>query len=137
MSAGVSFENTRDVRSHLKEWLDAATDGRPAVVKRASTAVAVVDAQRLVKFLTAVRPLNAELVPEAEGWSIVVPGIPVAADGATLDEAVDEMIDALRGYAEAWSDRLRLAPNHEDNWGLVQIIALAEDDQLRGWIAGE
>jgi hypothetical protein len=44
------------------------------------------------------------------------------------------MIDALRDYAEAWTERLRLAPNHADNWGLVQIITLASDGQLRDWL---
>jgi hypothetical protein len=67
-------------------------------------------------------------VAEGDGWSVYLPGI--AADGAT----VEEMIDALRDYAEAWTERLRLAPNHADNWGLVQIITLASDGQLRDWL---
>jgi hypothetical protein len=54
--------------------------------------------------------------------------------GATLDEAADEMVDALREYADAWADHLRLAPNHADNWGLVQIVALASDEQLHAWL---
>lgn len=136
MSSVVRFESTREVRSHLKDWLDAATEGRPAVVQRDAKSVAAVDAQRLVSFLITVRPLGARVVAEGEGWSIFVPGLPVAADGATLDEAVDEMVGALRDYAEAWSERLRLTPNHADNWGLVQIISLADDDQLRGWVTG-
>jgi hypothetical protein len=37
--------------------------------------------------------------------------------GGTLEEALDEMVLALREYADAWSERLRLAPNHEQNWG--------------------
>ena len=77
---------------------------------------------------------GAELVAEGEGWSMFIPGLPIAADGATLDEAVDEMIDALRAYADAWGERLRLAPNHADNWGLVQIVALSDDAQLRDWL---
>lgn len=44
------------------------------------------------------------------------------------------MVDALRDYAEEWADRLRLAPNHADNWGLVQIVALSSDEQLRDWL---
>jgi hypothetical protein len=26
--------------------------------------------------------------------------------------------------------------NHRDNWGLVQLIALSDDDQLRDWLVG-
>ena len=36
------------------------------------------------------------VVPEADGWSVFIPGLPVSADGATIDEAVTEMVDALR-----------------------------------------
>jgi hypothetical protein len=28
------------------------------------------------------------------------------------------------------------APNHRDNWGLVQLIGLSDDEQLREWLAG-
>jgi nitrite reductase/ring-hydroxylating ferredoxin subunit/predicted RNase H-like HicB family nuclease len=87
-------------------------------------------------FLTAVTPSRAEVVAEGGGWSIFIPGLPVAADGATVDEALDEMIVALREYAADWQDHLLDAPNHAANWGLVQLISLSDDDQLRDWLAG-
>lgn len=98
--------------------------------------MAAVDADRLVEFLTRLHPSGAQAAADGDGWSIVLPGAPVAADGATLDEAIDEMVDALRDHAESWTQRLRLAPNHEDNWGLVQIVTLAFDKQLRTWLLG-
>jgi hypothetical protein len=67
---------------------------------------------------------------------VFIPGLPVAADGATFDEAVDEMVEALREYAQDWQDRLLHAPNHRENWGLVQLISLSDDGQLREWLAG-
>ncbi len=134
MSAQVAYPSAREAREHFKEILDAADDGRPATVTRDARRVAALDADRLVEFLTSVRPSGAQAVAENDGWSLVIPGLPVAADGATLDEAVEEMIDALRDYADAWVERLRLAPNHADNWGLVQIVALATDAQLREWL---
>lgn len=83
---------------------------------------------------TGVRPSNAQVVGEAGGWSIMIPGLPVAADAATLDEAADEMVDALREYADEWADHLRLAPNHAASRDLVQIIGLWSDEQLRAWL---
>jgi hypothetical protein len=74
------------------------------------------------------------VVAENDGWSIFIPGLPVAADGTTLDEATEAMIDGLRDYVEEWADHLRLAPNHAENWGLVQIVALSSDEQLRNWL---
>ncbi|TDQ48208.1 hypothetical protein [Actinorugispora endophytica] len=62
------------------------------------------------------------------------PGFPVAADGASFDGALTEMVDALREYAEDWQDRLLDAPNHRENWGLVQLISLSSDEQLRDWL---
>jgi len=70
------------------------------------------------------------------GWSVFIPGLPVSADGATFDEAITEMVDARREYAEDWQDRLLDAPNHRENWGPVQLISLSDDDQLREWIVG-
>lgn len=131
------FPTLRSGRDHLKDVLDAAVEGRPASVTRERTRVAAVDADRLVHLLTQVRPASAELVAENDGWSILLPGLPIAADGATLDEALDEAVLALRDYAEAWTERLRLAPNHQDNWALVQIIEFSSDDQLRAWLRGE
>ncbi|MFL6121170.1 hypothetical protein [Actinophytocola sp.] len=69
-------------------------------------------------------------------WFVSMPGLPVAADGASFDEAIDEMIDALREYAEDWQERLLDAPNHRDNWGLVQLISISDDEQLRDWLLG-
>lgn len=134
MSSTVDYRSAREAREHFKEILDAADDGRPATVTRDARRVAAVDADRLVHFLTRVRPSGAQVVAENGGWSLFIPGLPVAADGATLDEAADEMIDALRDYAEEWADHLRLAPNHAENWGIVQIVALSSDEQLRDWL---
>ncbi|MDN5797676.1 MAG: hypothetical protein L0H79_18285 [Intrasporangium sp.] len=133
-AATVNYGSAREAREHFKDLLDAADEGRPATVTRDTRRVAAVDADRLVHFLIRLHPFSAQAVPDGDGWSIVLPGVPVAADGATIEEAVDEMIDALREYAEAWTERLRLAPNHEDNWGLVQIVTLASDEQLRSWL---
>ncbi|MBT2445606.1 prevent-host-death protein [Streptomyces sp. ISL-43] len=135
MSA-VHYESYTEARTHLKELLDAAGEGRVATVRRAAGCAAVVDVERLRRYLSAVCPSKAEVVAEAGGWSIFIPGLPIAADGSGFDEAVNEMVDALREYADDWQERLRLAPNHQDSWGLVQLIALSDDRQLADWLVG-
>jgi predicted RNase H-like HicB family nuclease len=135
MSA-VHYDSYSDARAHLKNLLDAAERGRVATVRRDSASAAVLDVVRLQHFLAAVVPSRAQVVPEADGWSVFIPGLPIAADGATFDGAIEEMVQALREYAEDWQDRLLDAPNHRDNWGLVQLISLSDDDQLRDWLAG-
>jgi predicted RNase H-like HicB family nuclease len=135
MSA-VHYDSYTDARAHLKDLLDAAEKGRVATVRRDSATTAVVDVKRLRHFLASIDPSRAQVVPETGGWSVFIPGLPVAADGASFDEAITEMIDALREYAEDWQQRLLDAPNHRDNWGLVQLISLSDDEQLRGWLVG-
>lgn len=131
------YGTLRAGREHLKDVLDSAEQGLPTSVTRDHKTVAVVDADRLAAYLRLVRPAHAEAVAENDGWSVFIPGLPIAADGATLDEALDEAVLALRDYADAWSQRLRLAPNHADNWGLVQIVEFSSDDQLKAWLRGE
>lgn len=132
----VHYDSYTDARTHLKNLLDAAERGRVATVRRESARTAVVDVERLRSVLASLVPSRAQVVPEAGGWSVFIPGLPVAADGATFDEAVIEMIDALREYADDWQERLLGAPNHRENWGLVQLICLSDDNQLREWLVG-
>lgn len=134
--SGVRFDSYSEARAHLKDLLDAAARGQVATVRRESTRAAVVDVERLRHFLVSVCPSGAQVVSEAGGWSVFIPGLPVAADASTFDEAIQEMVDALREYAEDWQDRLLDAPNHRENWGLVQLICLSDDEQLRTWLVG-
>ncbi len=132
----LAFDSYSEGRAHFKELLDAAESGRPALVRRDGSPSAVVDAERLRALLTESLVVHSSVVAEAGGWSIFVAGVPVAADGASFDEALEEMVDALRDYAEDWQDHLLNAPNHRDNWALVQLVSLSENDQLKEWLVG-
>jgi predicted RNase H-like HicB family nuclease len=135
--AEVRFDSYSEARARLKDLLDAAENGWVATVRRDARTAAVVDSEQLRYFLAKVLPARAEVVAEDSGWSMFLAGLPIGADGETLDAAVDEMIDALREYAADWQDHLRHAPNHQENWGLVQMVSLSTDDQLREWLVGE
>lgn len=135
MTAIVEYPNVASARANFKDLVDAAVAGVPSHLHRDSQDIALVDADRLRYFLGHITS-SADVVAEAGGWSVLIPGVPVAADGGTFDEAISEMIVALREYAEDWSDHLRLAPNHRDHWGLVQLIGLSSDEQLTEWLTG-
>jgi prevent-host-death family protein len=130
------YDSVSEARAHLKDLLNAAESGRPATLSREGRRTAIVDADRLREILAASRPSRALMAHEAGGWSIVLPGLPIAADGATVDEALDEMVEAMREYADDWTKRLLTAPNHARNWDLVQLIDLSDDEQLRNWLVG-
>lgn len=133
----VHYDSYTDARNNLKHLLDAAEHGLVATVRRDAAVTAVLDAGRLRHFLASVVPSRAQVIQEGDGWSVFIPGLPIAADAASFDGAIDEMIEALREYAHDWQDHLLNAPNHRDNWGLVQLISLSDDDQLRGWLVGD
>ncbi|WP_432834103.1 hypothetical protein [Dactylosporangium sp. CA-092794] len=135
MSIAAHFDSYSAARAHFKDLLDAARRGRVATVQRETGRAAVVDADRLRASLVGVLP-PPQVVAEDGGWSVFLPGVPVAADASTFDDAVDEMVLALREYADDWQERLLDAPNHRNNWALVQVIELSDDAQLREWLVG-
>ena len=135
MSGPVQFESVAEGRAHLKDLLDAAAGGIPAALRRDRESFAVVDTVRLRQLLVGL-PRRVEVVAEADGWSVFLPGTPVAADAATLDAAITETVDALREYAADWVDHYSAVPNHVDNWGLVQLVTLSTDAELADWVGG-
>src|SRR5699024_2639311 len=85
-AAPARYGTVAEARKHLKELLDASETGRSALVRRGDRRAAVVDADRLRRTLSSLRPSRAETVHEAGGWSVFLPGLPVAADGTDLKE---------------------------------------------------
>ncbi len=134
--AVLTFDTYSAARSHLKDVLDAAESGRIAVLRRDNVDSVVVNGERLRRFLAATTSGHIQAVSEGDGWSLFLPGTPVAAHAAGLDVAVAELIEGLREYADDWLDRLLNVPNHQANWGLVQLVVLSNDDQLTDWITG-
>jgi predicted RNase H-like HicB family nuclease len=132
----VHYDTYTEARNNLKDVLDAAENGQVATIRRDAAIAVVLDAGLLQHFLASVVPSRAQVVEEADGWSVFIPGLPVAADGGTFEEAITDMVAALREYAEDWQDHLLHVPNHRGNWGLVQMISLSSDEQLHKWLTG-
>lgn len=133
----MTFLSYTDTRNRLKEVLDTADRGVPVGVKRHGRRVVVMDMALLYELLAdSPRLRRPEAVAEGGGWSVFLPGTPVAADGADLDEAAEEFVVALREYAEDWVERLRFAPNHAQHWPLVHFVSLSSDADLTGWVRG-
>ena len=133
----MQFLTYSETRRRLREVLDAAEAGKAAGIERRGNRVALVERNRLHGLLAdSWRLGRPDAVAEAGGWSVFLPGSPIAADGADLDEAVEEFIQALREYAHDWEERLRLATNHEHMWPLVLYVSMSSDAEIANWVHG-
>lgn len=63
-------------RRNFKNLLDAAQAGIPSSVARERQQLAVVEAGHLREILQRAQPSRAQASPEADGWSITLPGLP-------------------------------------------------------------
>jgi len=93
-----------------------------------------VEAERVRDFFLATVGSTDKVVHEEGAWVITIPGRPIAAEAASHEGALNELVDALREYAADWNDHLHSAPSHRDDRGLVQLISYSADEQLRDWL---
>ena len=128
------FPSYSEARANLRGVLDAANSGVVTTLERDHTRFAVVDGELLRSQLSALRPASAVVTAEGGGWSAFLPGLPISGEGADLDAALDDLIDALRDYVTDWNDRLHVAANHEANWAVAALVELSTDEQLRDWL---
>jgi antitoxin (DNA-binding transcriptional repressor) of toxin-antitoxin stability system len=121
-------------RAHFRELLDATAAGRTVTVARDGQLSAVLPVDRLRGYFF--RTVSPRVSVFAENGTVVavMEDRPFAAEGASVDAALDDLIVVLREYAEDWESRLRHAPNHQDAWALVQLVRLSTDDELRAWL---
>ncbi len=126
-----------EARAHLREVLDDAGRGRVVQVKRGSSNFAVADADRLQAYFASTTSPRLRLSFEDDVWVASMDYRPFVSEGANPDDAIDDLVESLREYAEDWEDHLFSAPNHSDAWGLVQLINLSDDNTLRQWLRSE
>ncbi len=130
------FLTYSEARKNFRALLDRSAQHRAVgVAPRNGTSSVIVETQSYKDLLRHQLP-TAVAVAENGGWSLWLEGVPVGVDGDTLNEAVDELIDDLRVYADQWNEQLHLTPNHQRFLPLVHFIELSTDTELRGWITG-
>jgi hypothetical protein len=136
MATARHFPSATEARQKFRCVLDAAHEGVVTTITRDNERYVVVSADALGQDLRRLLPSQAVVVPEGGGWSAFIPWVPVHGDAATLDDAIDDLVEALRDYAEDWNDRLHAVPNHAQHRSLVELVELSDDEQLRNWIVG-
>lgn len=133
-TAPTHYDSFTEARKSLKHILDSAEDGAVVSIERGDRVTVVTDRDRLRDLLIRAVPSTARVIAEADAWVIVIPDSPFAAEGQTLDDALDDLIENLREYASEWPQQFASAPNHAGNWALVQLVNLSTDEALREWL---
>ena len=128
------YASTSEARANFKNVLDAAILGKSVTVHRDSQAVAVVDADRYRKYLAHTVTVDVRVFEEDGAFAMAMTDPGIAVEHDDYSALVAEMTLAMREYAEDWQDHLSSAPNHAENWGLVQLIELSDDEQLAAWL---
>jgi antitoxin (DNA-binding transcriptional repressor) of toxin-antitoxin stability system len=128
------FASFTEARKHLPRVLDAAREGLVTTVTRDQETFVVISADTRGEELRRLLPARAVVVAEGGGWAAFLPGVPVHGDAETFDAAIEDLLVALREYAEDWNDRLHTTPNHLQHRSLVELVELSDDAQLRDWL---
>lgn len=132
-SSVIDYPSYSSARTHFKDVLDATERGRSVTVARDGQVSVVVPADRLRSFFFRAVSPRVELAHEDGRVIALMSGRPFVSEGSTVDDALDDLVLSLREYAEDWEARLQQAPNHRDNWALVQLIKLSSDAELLEW----
>ncbi|MCO5293468.1 MAG: hypothetical protein M9882_00985 [Homoserinimonas sp.] len=132
-----SYDSFTDARKSLKQILDSAEAGSVISIKRGPRSTVVADRDRFRELLAKATPSRAMVVAEDNAWVIVIPDSPFAAEAQSLDDAIADLIANLRDYASEWQEHFAAAPNHVDNWALVQLVNVSSDDELRAWLLND
>lgn len=132
-SAVVDYPTYSSARTHFKDVLDATENGRSVTVSRDGHVSVVLQADRLRAFFSRTVSPRVELAHEDGRVVALMSGRPFVSEGASVDGALSDLVASLREYAEDWETRLQQAPNHRDNWALVQLIKLSSDEELLDW----
>lgn len=131
------FDSYTAARTHFRDLLDVAHTGRVTTVDRERERFAVIGGDVLRAQLATLRPSRAVVAAEGGGWAAFLPGLPLSGEGDDLDGALEDLIEALREYAQDWNERLLNAPNHRGNWAIVTLVELSDDAQLKEWLLND
>lgn len=117
-----------EARAQLPTLLDRVRHGRWQLIGRRGRAEAVIaDAAEVDALLATAWRFSPEVFVEAGAVGVYLSELELHALGASLDEALAALADAMLEYAEDWEEHLRTAPNHRGRAGYVRRIQLAGD----------
>lgn len=138
MASLLQFRKITDARDQIKAMYDSAQAHLPAIVQRdQDAAVAMVRRDDFASALRALCPLDPKVrIADDGSVSMWLDNLPVNAQAESLDAAESALIASLRDYVELWVDDLRHYPNHEEGWGIANLVLVSSDEELADHLFG-
>ena len=138
MTVAREYTKITEARSRFRELYDSAERHVPTVVQRDNdTPIALIRRDDLLRALQALCPIEPQVSFSDGGVSMWIDGLPLSSEGADLAGAEAELVASLRDYADTWVEDLHRYPNHDQQWGLVNLILLSADDELKSHLFGQ
>ncbi len=130
MSQTLSYAKITDARAAMADIYDSAERNFIVDITREDDApIAVIRKDSLVALLRAKCALEPKVhFSDGGPVSIWLEGLPISAQGDSLEAAEIELIRSLRDFSQTWLDDLHEYPNHRDNWALPALVRLTDDD---------
>jgi len=117
-----------EARRQLPALLDKARSGEWQLIgRRGRSEVVLANVADLDELLCTVYRFHPEVDFAEQGVGIWLPELETHGVGAGIDDALDDLADAMVEYAADWVDHLRHAVNHRPRAGYVRRIQLAGD----------
>ena len=133
-TAVADYDSVASARSKFKDMLDRSEHGHVVTIRRGNSISVLTSAERLRDYFAKTVSPRTKVFQEGGRWVVLLERRPFVSEGTTVDEALIDLVASLREYAEDWDARLSGAPNHEQNWALVQLVNLSSDGELLEWI---
>jgi hypothetical protein len=115
-----------EARSQLSRLYSRISEGGVEVIERNQECdVVIANASEYRQLLERQAPFRIEVRFGAKSVAAWIKGLPVHAEGETVEAAIDELAVALVDYASAWEKHLQHAPNHRENIGYVRRTQIA------------
>lgn len=134
MTVVADYPTFAGTREHLKDVLDATAQGRTVTVGRGKEVSAVMPLKKVRDYFFRTVSPRTKVFSEDGRVVAIMDGRPFASEGVTVDDAIGDLIESLREYAEDWEGHYQHATNHAQNWALVQLVNFSTDDQLNDWL---
>lgn len=133
----LDYSTITEARTHLKEAYDRASRGTAVRLGRDQDRLVLTNQDRLRRYFASTVSPRLRVGQDDGRWIASMDARPFVAEGADAESAIDELTTELREYAEDYEEHYSGASNHQNDWGLVQLVQLSTDAELAEWVRSE